>query len=181
MAHFPLDLIQITFTPNNQPPHGGFFMPMSVLLKPKYEIFAQEVAKGKTKEAAYSKAYPNAAKDSARKNATRLMTNYDILRRIDDIQQKAAQKCGVTVVNITQKLLEIAREAHSQRSTAALNVARNAYMDAAKLNGLISNKQETTLKVIDISDTPIDDDEWERKYTKGDNLETPSGSSESPD
>ena len=73
----------------------------------KHEIFAQEVAKGKTRENAYLEAYPNCSPTSANKNASRLMANDGILRRIEEIQSQAAQECGVTVQRIVEELAKI--------------------------------------------------------------------------
>jgi len=132
----------------------------------KHEIFAQEVAKGNSAQDAYLKAYPTSSKEAARKNASRLMANDGVLRRIDDIKSKVAQKCGITIENITEKLLQIAREAHSIGTAQALNVSRNSYMDAAKLNGLIIEKTENqSTVIIDISSEPLSEDEFESEYT----------------
>lgn len=47
-------------------------------LKPQHQIVVNEIAKGANQTEAYQKAYPSAAPDTARVNASRLLTNANI-------------------------------------------------------------------------------------------------------
>ena len=139
---------------------------MTILKKSQHEIFAQEIAKGATAQDAYLKAYPNASKDTARKNGSRLLTNADIKRRIDDLKQKTAEECGITLKYLTDKLKTLAEKSEDKNNVPGFNVARNAYMDIAKLNGMIVEKTENqTTHIIDISSEPISEDDWEKQHT----------------
>lgn len=109
---------------------------MSALKNPKHERFAQELAKGATADEAYVAAgyKPN------RGNAARLKANESILARVAAIQERGAVRAEITVARITESLLEIAEEA-LKGSESSLGVARQSYMDVAKLNGLIVEKR----------------------------------------
>jgi len=111
---------------------------MPVLENPRHERFAQELAKGKQAEDAYA----IAGFKPHRQNAHRMMTKDDISRRVSELQERAATRTVVTVASITEDLLRIAAKAEALESPAALNVARNAKMDAAKLNGLVIDRKE---------------------------------------
>lgn len=77
---------------------------MGVLSNPKHELFAQEVAKGTTLEAAYERA----GYAASRKNAQRLRSNEGVSSRIEEILSQAAERTGVTVDRITEELVHIA-------------------------------------------------------------------------
>jgi len=118
---------------------------MPILKNPKYEKFAQEVAKGKGIEEAYRLA---GYEKPHRQNAHRLMTNDDIKARVAEIQGRAAEKAVVTVTMITERLLDIAENCdglgRDEGNVKAFGVARQAYVDVAKLNGLIIDRQDHT-------------------------------------
>ena len=76
---------------------------MPILSNPKWELYAQELAKGSTADAAYRAAgyAPNPG------NATRLKLNEAIVKRIEEILSQAAEKAGVTVERIVNELAKI--------------------------------------------------------------------------
>lgn len=111
---------------------------MPPLENARHERFAQELAKGKTAD----EAYQLAGYKENRHNASRLRTNETIARRIEELQERVATRTVVTVASITEDLLRIAMKAEAMDTPAALNVARNAKMDAAKLNGLVIDRKE---------------------------------------
>lgn len=136
---------------------------MPVLKNHKWERFAQELAKGKTAD----EAYQNAGYEENRGNAARLKANESVMKRVEELQGKTAEITAVTASDLTMKLMEIAREAFNIESVGGLNVARNAYMDIAKLNGLIIDRAETSTTVKDISDKPLSENEWKQQHTAG--------------
>lgn len=73
---------------------------MGVLKNPKHELFAQELAKGKTQIEAYRAAgyKPN---DSA---AARLCGNVRITERVTELLQGAAMKTGITIERVLNEL-----------------------------------------------------------------------------
>jgi len=111
---------------------------MPALENARHERFAQELAKGKTAD----EAYQLAGYAENRGNAIRLKANERVMKRVEDIQERVATRTVVTVASITEDLLRIAAKAEALESPAALNVARNAKMDAAKLNGLVIDRKE---------------------------------------
>lgn len=115
---------------------------MPALDNPKHERFAQELAKGKTADEAYAEAGYKAD----RGNASRLTAKDNVRTRVAEIQERAAIRVEINVADITKRLLAIATKAEGKDEAPMLNVARASLMDAAKLNGLVVEKQEHTGK-----------------------------------
>lgn len=111
---------------------------MAALKNARHERFAQELAKGETADAAYEMAGFKAN----RGNATRLKANESVAKRVAEIQGKAAERTEITVADITDRLLKIAKKAEGQSEAAMLQVARASLMDAAKLNGLVIDRSK---------------------------------------
>lgn len=80
---------------------------MPPLSNPKHERFAQELAKGASPE----KAYETAGYKPARQNAHRMMTNDDILMRVQEIQGRAAVRAEVTVASLIDEAEEVRAQA----------------------------------------------------------------------
>ncbi|CAH1677988.1 hypothetical protein CHELA41_24472 [Hyphomicrobiales bacterium] len=108
----------------------------------RHEKFANEVAKGVRPADAYAKAGYAATARGNDVCASRLLKDVNISARVEELQERAATRTVVTVAGITEDLLRIAAKAEALESPAALNVARNAKMDAAKLNGLVIDRKE---------------------------------------
>ena len=110
---------------------------MPVLGNPKHERFAQLLAKGETATEAYTQAgyAPNDG------NAARLKGNERIVARVAEIQERAAIRTEISVASITERLLAIATKAEGKDEAPMLSVARASLMDAAKLNGLVVERQ----------------------------------------
>jgi phage terminase small subunit len=108
---------------------------MPILTNPKHELFAQELAKGRTATAAYEAA----GYKSDRKNAARLTTNDHVRRRVADIQQRGAVRAEISLASLTEMLLadrELARE--SKQIAAAVSAVEKI----GKLHGLFVDRQE---------------------------------------
>jgi len=71
-----------------------------VLRNAKHEIFAQEVAKGKSAD----EAYQIAGFKQNRGNATRLKSNESVLSRIDEILSASADRAEVTIEKVYREL-----------------------------------------------------------------------------
>ena len=133
---------------------------MTTLSNPKWERFAQELAKGKTGD----EAYVLAGYKENRHNASRLKTSETVSRRLDEILGKAAQKVGVTRERI---LAELTKIADAPLSDEFVKVAdkRAACMDIAKLEGWIVEKTENTTTLHTISSDPVTEEEWVEQHT----------------
>lgn len=112
---------------------------MPVLPNAKHEMFAQELAKGKTAD----EAYQLAGYKANRGNAATLKANQSILARLSEIMERGAKRAEVSVSSITERLIRISEKGEAIGEPAGLSVARQAAMDAAKLHGLIVEKKET--------------------------------------
>ena len=109
---------------------------MPVLSNAKHERFAQELARGKSQ----TDAYEAAGYRGDRTHASRLATNDNIQRRLEELQNRAAIRTEITVASITERLLNIATKGENATDAPLLAVARASLMDAAKLNGLVIDK-----------------------------------------
>lgn len=124
---------------------------MPVLENPKYERFAQELAKGKTADEAYAKAGYRAN----RGNAATLKANQSISGRVEEIMERKAVRAEVTVQSLTDMLRDD-RELARQLGQAA--AAKSCVDSIAKLHGLIIDKSE--VRVGDFG--RLSDDELDR-------------------
>ena len=112
-------------------------------LSHRHEAFAQGLAMGLSK----TEAYARAGYEVDRTAASRLSTNVDIRRRVDQLQVNAAEAAVVTIQSLTNEL-ELARNiAIASRNASA---AVTATMAKAKLNGLF----DETHHAASIPDTP---------------------------
>ena len=76
---------------------------MPALENPRHEAFAQEVAAGRSKQAAYAKAFSRAADGAAAVNANRLLKRLTSLSRVEEIRAKAARKAEVAQEEAIEK------------------------------------------------------------------------------
>lgn len=111
---------------------------MPVLTNPKWELFAQELAKGKTAD----ESYQLAGYKENRHNASRLKTNETISTRIAEILGRAASRVELTVGRVVENLERIAEKAEALGEASGLNVAKSAWVDAAKVKGLVVDRKE---------------------------------------
>ena len=118
---------------------------MGVLSNPKHERFAQELAKGKSQAEAYETA--GYKPDSGA--ASRLSGNVSIQARVAELLGKAAVRAELTVATVADNLLRIAEKAEALGEAAGLSVAKAAWMDAAKVSGLIVEKKEVRTGSLD--------------------------------
>ena len=148
---------------------------MPVLDNPRHEIFAQELAKG----ASQKDAYEAAGYKPSEQTACRLASNDKVAARVSEIMGKAAVRAEISIASVTENLMRIAEKAEQLRDASGLSVARNAWMDAAKVNGLIVDKSDNTntnrnvdpnslsdaeLTAV-ISSEPIDVEEWQAQHS----------------
>ena len=112
---------------------------MPVLSNPRHERMAQGLFKGKSQIEAYDEAgySPNPSA------ASRLANDVKICERVTELQGKAATRSEITVASITENLMRLAQKGEQLNEAPGLSVARAAWMDAAKLNGLVVDKSLT--------------------------------------
>lgn len=110
---------------------------MPVLPNARHERFAQELAKGKTQEAAYIAA--GYAPASAEQNASRLISNDKVAARVAELQERAAIKVEWTIADAIRELEE-ARVAAGSAETVQASAMVNATMSKAKLLGLVVDR-----------------------------------------
>lgn len=113
---------------------------MPTLSNARHERFAQALAKGMSQ----ADAYVEAGYKASRSAAARLAADVNICARVAEIAERVAIRTEVTAAEITDRLLAIAKKAEGKDEAAMLQVARASLMDAAKLNGLVVDKSDTT-------------------------------------
>lgn len=124
---------------------------MPALKNPKWERFAQGLAKGKTQ----AEAYAEAGYAPSEPNASRLTSNDKVKARVAELQERAAVRTEITVASITERLLAIATKAETSEEAPMLQAARASLMDAAKLNGLVVDKGDHQHKHTGLSVTYV--------------------------
>jgi hypothetical protein len=122
---------------------------MPVLDNPKWELAAQEVAKGKTQVEAV-KAAGYAPHDS---NAARLIGNDRVKLRIRELQEQAAMSVKITLEGQLAKLQEVLEQSTTLKQCSA---AIAAIREQNELAGL--RVQRTELKTVDQFDSMTDDE-----------------------
>ncbi len=115
---------------------------MPVLKNARHEKFAQNLSKGMSATEAYEKAgyKPND------QNAARLTRNDEVRARIAELQNRAAEKTGYTIVKATAELEEARQLAATEKNPAAMV---SASMGKAKVNGLLVDKHLVGMKRIE--------------------------------
>ena len=130
---------------------------MPVLDNPKWELAAQEVAKGKTQIGAIEAA-GYAPHDS---NAARLIGNDRVKLRIRELQEQAAMSVKITLEGQLAKLQEVLEQSTTLKQCSA---AIAAIREQNELAGLRVQRVET--KAVDQFDAMTDDEL--RAYVYGD-------------
>ncbi|ABS68660.1 hypothetical protein Xaut_3431 [Xanthobacter versatilis] len=137
---------------------------MSPLRNGRRERFAQLVAEGRTA----AEAYTEAGFRENRQNAHRLASDPDVRARIAEMQERGAMRAEITLADVTEHLKRIAAAAEEEGGAPGLSVARAAWMDVAKLNGLVVDKSESESESVNvthtITDKPMSDEEWVAEY-----------------
>ena len=129
---------------------------MTAIRNARHERFAQLLAEGRSASAAYVEAGYK-ANDG---NASTLKGNQKVQARVIELLNRAAAKTEITVATVTERLLKIAEKGEKSSEAPMLSVARAALMDAAKLNGLVTDKAELDVVQRLLSDKPQSDEEW---------------------
>jgi hypothetical protein len=112
-------------------------------LTPKQEAFARKVAEGSTASAAYRHAYnaENYKPESVWTNAAKLMGDAKVLRRVEELQAKAAERSLVTVETLAAEYEEARSLAKETQQPAAMSTATTG---KARLYGLDKGVTETS-------------------------------------
>ena len=137
---------------------------MPTLRNPRHERFAQELAAGKTADAAYVLA----GYCENRSNAARLNADRDIQKRVAEIQSVGAERAAITVETLIAEAEDARSKAMAERGGA--NAAVAAVTAKAKLAGLWREKVaqtdpsgEKTPRYI-ISERPLTESEWIQQH-----------------
>jgi hypothetical protein len=134
-----------------------------MLRNPRHERFVQELATGKTADAAYVLA----GYKENRSNAARLNASQNIQKRVSEIQSLGAKLAAITIETLIAEA-EAARS-KAMRERGGANAAVAAITAKAKLAGLWREKVaqtdpsgEKAPRYI-ISDRPLTEEEWIRE------------------
>jgi len=133
------------------------------LRSPRHERFAQELATGKTADAAYV----HAGYKENRSNAARLNASPNIQKRVAEIQSPGAERAAITVEILIAEAEAARSKAMGEKGGAAAAVA--AVVVKAKLAGLWLDKTALTDPSGEkppryiISDRPMTEEQWIRE------------------
>jgi hypothetical protein len=143
---------------------------MAALRNARQERYAQEIAKGKSQ----TEAYEAAGYRPSRSNASALRANKNVSDRVATLLAAAALKTEMTVASLTERLVSIADKGEALADAPGLSVARQAVMDAAKLNGMVIDQSKVEGRFADVTDEPVDHDEAVAEFVealKGDGID----------
>jgi phage terminase small subunit len=119
-------------------------IPMPTLKNSRHELFAQEIAKGRSQREAYQAAgYVTKSDGATDASASRLLSNAKVASRIRELQTEAAKSIEVTVSSLIA-------EAESARALAESKDQASAMVSAitlkARLAGLLIDKTEDIVR-----------------------------------
>jgi phage terminase small subunit len=140
----------------------GFTAPMPLLKNARHEIFAQEIVKGVSGRDAYKIAGFAVSNDNAADaSASRLLRDVKVQARIAELQEKAQARALVTLEEHIEELKDI-RDLAKKNGQASAAVA--AEVKRGELMGYYVERRESTNTNYNISDKPLNEDDWERQY-----------------
>lgn len=125
---------------------------MAPLTNAKHELFAQEIAKGRTLEEAYALA----GYARSRSNSSVLRANQSISDRIAEIQRAATREVIVTVESLIREADEIQQLAIA---SGQLSAANGAMTIKAKMAGLWVDKTDNTNLNTNVNPSDVTDAE----------------------
>ena len=115
-----------------------------MILTPKQEKFALEVASGKTQSDAYRAAFnvkPTTKDTSVNVNASKLMADANIAQRVEELRKPIADKAMITLESHIERLKELAELAIDQGQIAAAIKAEEL---CGKASGVYVEKRQIT-------------------------------------
>jgi hypothetical protein len=141
---------------------------MTTLSNPRHEIFAQELAKGKSQV----EAYETAGFKNGQKNAHRLGSDEGILRRVREIQsetaemdrkalEKATEALAIDKQWVMARLIDNATQAASLEDFGPSNKALELL---GKELGMFIERTENVHVVHDVTDEPLTEEEWAAEH-----------------
>jgi hypothetical protein len=136
---------------------------VTALANAKHERFAQEISKGKSA----AEAYVLAGYTYNDGNCIRLKGNERVIARVSELMERAATRAEISIASVTESLLRIAEKAEQLGEASGLNVAKSAWMDAAKVNGLVIDRSENQNVNTDyvVSGDPVASvEDWEAEH-----------------
>lgn len=148
-------------------------------LKKEHEAFCQfYVTNGKNASQAYAKAYDRTADNTTEVNASRLLRNAKVIARVKELQTRQQKANDITLARVTEMLVKTHQDAEQEGD---ITNARACAMDLAKLHGLVVDRSKVESENVNfvVSDSAMNDDEWEAEYGDKDAMETAEGSARS--
>lgn len=116
-----------------------------MLLNARQEAFCRCLVEGVPASRAYEQAGYDARNNAAEVNASRLLRNAKVAKRLRELQVDAAHKAAVTAETVAAELDAAYKLAFANRQAAACVAAS---MGKARLYGLIVDRQELRAEVV---------------------------------
>lgn len=143
---------------------------MPVLPNPRYERFAQNLAKGMPQHKAYTDAGFSMKPSSNRTDASKAAHKPEVEARVKELLERQAKRLDVTIDTLVSELDVMFKLALATKQPAA---GVGAIMGKAKLLGLVVDKAETETTVRrplrqNSSDKKMSMEEWQKKFAPSD-------------
>lgn len=124
---------------------------MGLLDNPKYELLAQEMAKGSSKEDAYIKA--GYATKGARANMSAVLRAHpEIEERVKELQERAALRAEISIADVQEMLMEDRKMARDLKQVSA---AIRAAELLGKQCGMFVDRKEIKVDILEQLDIRI--------------------------
>lgn len=114
---------------------------------PKYK-FACGVASGLSAVEAYTAAYPKSGAEAARRSASKLMTNPDILKEVEGIRKEASGLGAMAVLTVMEKRAYLARIVRARINT--LPADSDLWHEYTDKDGMVKRKLPDKLRAIQL-------------------------------
>jgi hypothetical protein len=138
---------------------------MPPLKNARHEIFAQEIVKGLSGREAYKIAGFAVSNDNAADaSASRLLRDVKVQARLQELQQMAQTRALLTLEEHIEQLKVLREQA---KTNDQLSAAIAAEVKRGELMGYYVERRENTNTNYNISDKPLNEDDWERQYGAG--------------
>lgn len=164
----------------------------------KLELYCQEYVSCLNQTLAYMKSHPDCSKESARRAASKLMTNLDIQARIKELQKEQAERYQITPGFLIEKSMWVINKAmegkeevmldkfgdvvktgnkiydHRAINDAVKNIAAFTGLNVQTIKASVDAKAEANVKVIkaqDIAKSILGEDDPEQEENKADDVD----------
>jgi hypothetical protein len=129
----------------------GNIDPRNSLQDIRHELFCAEIIRGSSVKLAFELSFPESKANNFARAGGIILARPDVKARIEYLRTQISRRTQVTASKIIERLMSIADQAEAEsltEGTKALAVSRAALMDVAKIAGLVVQRIEGKVSVV---------------------------------